>query len=132
MRQFAAGRPDEDDRAELEGFAEQIQRSLLGSDSGKKLAVPGNFPYREYGGVPMKPAASKECTKCGTCAVKCPVNAIPREDPSRTDTDICISCMRCIAVCPRKARRNNKMMLTAAAMKLKKDCEKRKKNQLFL
>lgn len=33
---------------------------------------------------------------------------------------------------PAKARRNNKMMLTAAAMKLKKDCEKRKKNQLFL
>ena len=37
MRQFAAGRPDEDDRAELEGFAEQIQRSLLDQTAGNLL-----------------------------------------------------------------------------------------------
>lgn len=99
MRQFAAGRPDEDDRAELEGFAEQIQRSLLGSDSGKKLAVPGNFPYREYGGVPMKPAASKECTKCGTCAVKCPVNAIRGKiRPGRTQIYVSPVCAVSLSV----------------------------------
>lgn len=40
--------------------------------------------------------------------------------------------MRCIQVCPKKARKVNKLKLKIASMKMKKACEDRKKNELFL
>lgn len=48
------------------------------------------------------------------------------------DRERCISCMHCIAVCPVKARHNNKLLLSAAAQKMKKSRGCRKENQLFL
>ena len=42
--------------------------------------------------------------------------------PSETDNKKCISCMRCIAVCPQKARSVSKALLTAGSMMLKKEC----------
>lgn len=96
-----------------------------------ELRLPGNRPYREYGGVPMKPQSGRSCIKCGLCAKECPVGAIPYDRPNKTDTDTCISCMRCISVCPQKARSVSKILLGAGSMKLKKACSERKKNELF-
>lgn len=132
MRQFAAGRPDETDVEELTSFAEQIRERLEGQADLKPVTVPGNHPYREYGGVPFHPKADKTCTKCGLCARECPVHAIPNENPSETDDHACISCMRCIAVCPNQARKLNKMMLTVASQKMKKAFAEPKKNELFI
>ncbi len=132
MRQFAAGRPDEQDEKELAGFAVRIRAHLDAGKASKGPDFPGNRPYREYGGVPMKPRAGKACVQCGLCAQKCPVGAIPSESPSKTDAERCISCMRCIAICPNKARSVSKMLLEAGSMKLKKACQERKSNELFL
>lgn len=132
MRQFAAGRPDAQDEKDLAGFASEIRSYLAVGKESKSPAFPGNRPYREYGGVPMKPQAGKACIRCGLCAQKCPVGAIPFENPSKTDTDRCISCMRCIAVCSRKARGVSKMLLEVGSMKLKKACKERKNNELFV
>ena len=131
MHQFAAGRPDEDDEKELKGFAEAIRNSLEQGEDSPKLHLPGNRPYKEYHGIPMKPKADKECVRCGICASMCPTGAIPEDNPMETKKGQCISCMRCIAVCPRKARSVSKVMLAASVQKLKKACSGRKKNQLF-
>ena len=131
MHQFAAGRPDAEDRKELAGFADRIRREIQAGGLRNVPAVPGNRPYRTYGGVPMKPRSGRSCTKCKVCAAKCPVGAIPADMPMSTDHDRCITCMRCIKVCPQKNRSVSKVLVAAGAQKLKKACKDRKKNELF-
>ena len=132
MRQFGAGRPDEKDRAELQAFSKKIKEKLDGQAEGKSVSVPGNKPYRSYSGIPLKPKAGKSCTKCGICAAKCPAGAIPKSNPSEVDKEKCISCMRCISVCPRKARDVNRILRKAASVKMKKTCSGRKENKIYL
>ncbi|MEY8338333.1 4Fe-4S binding protein [Lachnospiraceae bacterium 62-35] len=134
VRKFAAGRPDEKDREELKEFGRQIQAALMagGEKERAPLQVPGNRPYRKYGGVPLKPEGGKNCMDCSTCAEECPTGAIPRENPRTVNKDLCISCMHCIAVCPKKARGNNKLLVFGTEQKLKEVCSKRKENQLYL
>lgn len=132
MRQFAAGRPDEQDKQELAAFAADIHSKLESGTLTATLKLPGNRPYREYGGVPMKPRTDKSCVQCGLCAKECPVGAIPTDNPSKTDSEMCISCMRCIAVCPHKARSVSKALLTTGSLKMKKVCSDRKGNELFV
>lgn len=48
------------------------------------------------------------------------------------DDKACISCMRCISVCPHNARKANPVMLAAVGVALKKVCSERKECELFL
>lgn len=130
-RQFAAGRPDAQDAAQLSNFAKQIQHKLSAADTSEP-AIPGNRPYKKAGGAGMVPKATKDCTNCGICAAECPVQAIDKKDPKKVDEKACISCMRCIAVCPQGARKINPVMLSAASLMLKKVCSERKECELFL
>ena len=131
MRQFASGRPDQQDVKELREYARKIQDSMAKPGDGE-LKVPGKMPYREYNGVPFKPKARSKCTSCGKCAAECPVGAIPKDAPSTVDDKKCISCMRCVAICPYGARTLGKVMLLAASQKMKKACSGHKENELFL
>ena len=132
MHQFATGRPDDNDKKELKQFAKKIIEKINAGEVNAELQLPGNYPYREYKGVPLKPKAGKNCTGCGACANLCPVGAISIEDPSKTDKNLCISCMRCVEVCPSHSRKVSSLMVKVASKKMKAACQDRKENELFL
>ncbi len=132
MHQYGAGRPERKDIQDLKAMAGRIRKKLLRPDSWKDFFVPGRYPYKEYHTIPMVPKADKTCRKCGLCAEQCPAAAISKADPQKTDTEKCISCMRCVSICPEHRRKINKVMVFAASMKLRKACLGRKDNQLFL
>lgn len=128
IHEFGENRPDAQDKKELLAFMEQI---YLKGDREIEF-VPGEYPYKPLKNFPLHPYADKHCTKCGVCVEECPVGAISLEDMKDCDSDICISCMRCIAICPSKARKNNPALVLSTKALIKKGCETRKENELFL
>ncbi|WP_331678386.1 4Fe-4S binding protein [Terrisporobacter petrolearius] len=74
----------------------------------------------------------QECMKCGLCAIKCPVDAISKDNPMLVDKEKCVSCMRCVAICPNKVRSVDEESILAISKKLEKVCFERKMNELFL
>lgn len=132
MHQFATGRPDSKDEIELSEFAKKILKKIKSNSHFTDLHLPGNHPYKTYNGLPLKPKASKVCTACGLCANVCPVGAISVSNPAKTNKSLCISCMRCVEVCPVHARKVNSLLVKVAAKKMKKSCETRKENELFI
>ena len=126
LPQYATGRPDETDKAQLADFAARI----AGKDS-EIASLPGNRPYKKSGGAGLVPKPTKDCVKCGLCAEKCPVQAI---DPASfaADAKKCIGCMRCMKQCPKNARKVSGLMVSIAGMAIKKACSVRKENELYL
>lgn len=130
-RQFATGRPDAQDAQVLQSFARKIQAKLSAGDTTRP-AIPGSRPYKKASGAGVVPQPTKGCTQCGLCAAQCPVGAIDKNDSRKVDKKACISCMRCVSLCPNAARKINPLMLSAVGLALKKSCSQPKDNQLFL
>jgi len=132
LRQFAAGRPDQADRDALAGFSQKVLEKLQSGGGAATISIPGNRPYKDAGGVGMVPKTGDACTQCGLCAAKCPAGAIDKDDVRAIDKAKCVSCMRCVTICPQHAKSVSKLMLTAAAGMLKKVCSVRKECELYL
>lgn len=134
IHSIAAGRPDQADQAALKQFGQKVDerfRTMQSTYQLEAVAVKGKTPYRPYGTIPFKIKVSGSCNQCGLCIKKCPVQAISRTDPKVTDQERCISCMRCVRVCPAGGRKISPFMLFMAGKKLKKVCGSRKEPEFF-
>ncbi|MGM9804910.1 MAG: 4Fe-4S binding protein [Candidatus Aphodosoma sp.] len=129
-RVYAAGRPDSEDRRELAAFGAAIINKVKDTSTYKPLLLPGNRPYRAGNTGPF-PTADERCTDCGTCQQFCSADAIPANNLRSVDKDTCISCMRCLSVCPTKARNIGPVEIMVTE-KLKTLCATRKGNELFV
>lgn len=80
----------------------------------------------------MVPVASKHCTACGLCAKKCPIGTINIHEPRKTDKEKCIGCMRCVRVCPQRARHTLKIKMIVGKLILFTVYKIRKTPEMFL
>ena len=130
IRKYGKGRPDADDEQTLRQFGAEIMSKAEAIDCAMP-PVLGNRPYKKGGKVPH-PKGRRGCNRCGVCANQCPTDAIPLSDPKTVDSAKCISCMKCVSVCPKGARGIGAVMNFLATQGLKKVCATRKENELYL
>ena len=128
VRSIAAGRPDAQDEALCRQFAADV---MAKADDAAPVQVPGNIPYKELKPSAFHPAANESCVRCGACAERCPVGAIPLHDPSQTNHDLCINCMRCVQVCPVSSRALPDAFLTMITQMLNQNASGYKKPAIF-
>lgn len=116
-RVLAAGRPDAEDLALMEGFGEAVGRKVrrLEHTPETVVAVGGCDPIRPYykprdrqgnfiNILKVKPVTDRDkCSGCGLCAEKCPMGSI-RADNVAEVAGICIKCCACVKGCPAGAK----------------------------
>lgn len=128
IHQYASGKPNKNDINVLRDYGKKIlKKATLTTPT-----IPGNRPYKKASGVGLVPKTNNDCIQCKLCAKKCPAGAISMDDPKSIDKSKCISCMRCVAICPKKAKMLNPLLVKVASLVIKKACSTEKKNELFI
>ena len=116
-RVLAAGRPDGEDLALMEGFGEAVGRKVRRLEHAPEIAVMvgGCDPIRPYyqprdregnfiNILKVKPVTDMtKCGGCGLCAQMCPMGSI-RADNVAEVAGICIKCCACVKGCPTGAK----------------------------
>lgn len=128
----ADNRPDNPDMEKIGEFAALCAERIAGRSLFDPKSVKGNRPYLTPAGVPIHPKSSKtSCRLCGKCASNCPTGAIDTEKPYLTDNSKCISCCRCISICPYEVRAFGGLLYKIAGWKFTKDYLRRKEPEWF-
>lgn len=130
IRHYGAGRPDAQDRQQLQQNGQRIWDKHQSGHSTTP-ALPGKRPYNPLSDISLVPLPSNDCNHCGLCAENCPASAID-PDTLTTDHTLCISCMRCISICPQSARQLPEAIISAITQALAPVCTTRKPNDLYL
>ncbi|MFR3272422.1 MAG: DUF362 domain-containing protein [Slackia sp.] len=106
FERVASGRPDAADFADIDAFAKERTRSshrpphtTIARRAGAGLSALSRIRRRA-----VHPRDCGGVHRVRRCALECPVGAISLENPKSIDAARCISCMRCVAVCPLKGR----------------------------
>ncbi|MEE0845266.1 MAG: 4Fe-4S binding protein [Eggerthellaceae bacterium] len=120
---------DLDGAKEFAGIVAQRLADMNGIEDAPAFQFKGEMGTGARPGI--APAASEDCVRCGTCARSCPALAIPEDAPNTTDPEKCISCLRCISVCPVGARSLPEQLLAGAAAMLAKTADPAKENEYF-
>lgn len=131
VRMYGNGRPNDDDKAELEVFAKKICEKLEREDV-MTPNLPGNCPYKDFKASSMSLVVEDACVNCKRCARECPVDAIPMDNVKTVDADKCFSCMHCVSICPMKARHNSPEVTLALEERLRDRCDGIKPNKLYI
>lgn len=98
------GRPDDQDRDSILGFAAKVLDKME-NNADVQVKVPGNYPYKDEMTVLATPVCLPACRQCGKCESVCPTGAIGLENGMvATNLEKCILCMSCVAACPENAR----------------------------
>lgn len=130
-RMYGKGRPNGQDRAELEAFGKRIAKKLKEGDCSF-VQIQKDRPYKELKTMSMKPLVGDGCVKCNKCVCECPVGAISAEDVRKVDADKCFSCMHCVSTCPTGARGNDPDLAHSLEERLKDRCAEPKANKLYI
>ena len=119
-KKIAPGRPDAEDLAKVDRFAEQVKTKLddasaAGMDTAEIASIAGREEVGPYytplgrDGLPAKFLKAKvqtnliKCDDCGICARVCPLGSIDVMETSRVP-GICIKCHACVVNCPQGAK----------------------------
>ena len=144
-RILGAGRPNKEDMALIDKFAEAIYEKLSKNgipESFQPLEVGGEYPSKGYyqprdcQGNPVdirkvKPKTSEKCDDCKLCAKVCPMGSISYDDV-REFTGICIKCGSCIKKCPMGAKYYDAESYLYHQHELEEEYARRARPSLFL
>lgn len=134
---LSPGRPDTQDLEQAYDFGRQLHEKLVSLSSTRPLpalAVPGNFPYRDWRKrIDIAPTTeTARCTQCGACVAVCPTAAIAPEDVSQTDPAACLLCCACVRACPVGARVVDDPDIQQTREWLASSCADRKEPEVWL
>ncbi len=134
VQKFGKGRPNSSDLKIMQEFSEDLLIKINSFDlqKHKDLPIKGNLEYRRYKTIPIKPHALRMCNRCGLCACRCPANAISPTNPKRVDKKSCVTCMRCVRICPRNARGFYGIEKLIAEKSISKMCKEDKQPDIFI
>lgn len=111
---LAQGRPDKDDLALVDYFAQALVDKLRAQDTSEP-DLPGNWPLGPYytprdrhgEGIDIRKAKPKTkmeiCIDCKVCAQACPLGSIDFDQVDQVP-GICMKCCACIKKCPTGAK----------------------------
>lgn len=141
-----AGRPDEEDLAEMAAFADGVVKKLARGAAGEnKQIAPVHMDRSEIGpyytplktdGTPAKFLKAKPqtdehaCMHCGLCARVCPLGSIDAK--SAEATGLCMKCQACVRRCPNHAKSFADADFLSHVAMLEENYTKRAKNILFI
>ena len=140
---LADGRPDWDDKRQMEDFARRTAEKVKSlTEIPAPVSVPGDAaaPYYVPKGTDGQPAQFlkakpqtdlSRCTDCGACARLCPMGAIDPENVASVP-GTCIKCQCCVRKCTKHAKYFDDPAFLSHVAMLEQNFAEPKENEVFL